>query len=468
MKIIIFGTGLYWSNRKKYVLDICDIVCFLDNNSDKWNQELCGRLIDSPENILHYEFDYVVIMCKSQDEVYNQLIDLGVPDQKIITYNQYRQTCIKDYYVSYGSHIDTDYDVVVISTVLEYNGGTIAAIYAIKALQSRGKHVLLCAEDCNEKLLCELIADDIEVLIVPSLPFEVNNILMHHIKNCKMVLVNVFQMLPVVCQLNGINAILWWIHEPYNFYKSILEEYPQYNAAYLLDNVNVMAVSRIAKNHFNSLFYNMINDTLTYGIPDTSKKDYIRDMGENKITFAVVGPVIEIKAQDIYIDAIKQLSNDEMDKTRFYIIGFYDNGEYASRIIEEAKSLENIVITGNLTREEMDNIYSEIDIVVCPSREETMSIVLTESMMYGKPCIGSDNTGMADYIDDGVNGFVCRTEDAEDLCEKMRYFIHNPERINEMGQEARKVYEEYFTMDKFADRLCAAMDETINLFNNDK
>ena len=88
--------------------------------------------------------------------------------------------------------------------------------------------------------------------------------------------------------------------------------------------------------------------------------------------------------------------------------------------------------------------------------------------MYGKPCIASDSTGTADYIDNGVNGFVCKTEDAEDLCEKMRYFIHNPERINEMGQEARKVYEEYFTMDKFADRLCAAMDETINLFNNDK
>lgn len=468
MKIIIFGTGEYWNNRKKYVLDACDIVCFLDNNSDKWNQELCGKLIDSPKNILHYEFDYVVIMCKSQDEVYNQLIDLGVPDQKIITYDQYRQTCIKDYYVSYGRHIDAGYDVVVISTGLGYNGGTIAAIYAVKALQSRGKHVLLCAEDCNEKLLSELTADDIEVLIVPSLPFEVNNILMKHIKNCKMVLVNVFQMLPVVCRINGINAILWWIHEPYNFYNPILEEYSQYNAAYLIDNVNVMAVSRIAKNNFNSLFYNMINDILTYGIPDTSKKDYIHKEEKNKITFAIVGFVEERKAQDIYIDAIRQLSNDEMDKSKFYIIGSYDNGEYASRIIEEAKSLKNIIITGNLTREEMDNIYSEIDIVVCPSREETMSIVLTESMMYGKPCIGSDNTGMADYIDDGVNGFVCKTEDVEDLCEKMRYFIHNPERINEMGQEARKVYEEYFTMDKFADRLCAAMDETINLFNNDK
>ena len=27
-KIIIFGTGQYWNNRKKYILNTCDIVCF--------------------------------------------------------------------------------------------------------------------------------------------------------------------------------------------------------------------------------------------------------------------------------------------------------------------------------------------------------------------------------------------------------------------------------------------------------
>ena len=86
--------------------------------------------------------------------------------------------------------------------------------------------------------------------------------------------------------------------------------------------------------------------------------------------------------------------------------------------------------------------------------------------MYRKPCIASDNTGTADYIKDGINGFVCKTEYVEDLCEKMRYFIHNHEKIEKMGQEARKVYEEYFTMDKFADRLCSVLDETIRDFKD--
>ena len=42
MKIVIFGTGAYWNNRKKYILDACDIVCFLDNDSSKWDKTING------------------------------------------------------------------------------------------------------------------------------------------------------------------------------------------------------------------------------------------------------------------------------------------------------------------------------------------------------------------------------------------------------------------------------------------
>ena len=61
-KIIIFGTGQYWNNRKKYILNTCDIVCFLDNNPNKWNKKLCNKWINNPDNILNCDFDYVLIM----------------------------------------------------------------------------------------------------------------------------------------------------------------------------------------------------------------------------------------------------------------------------------------------------------------------------------------------------------------------------------------------------------------------
>lgn len=467
MKVIIFGTGQYWNNRKKYILDTCDIVCFLDNNLEKCGKKFCGVLIDHPENILNYEFDYMVIMCQSQEDVHNQIVGLGVPEQKITTYDEFKQIGLKEYYVKYGKKSDICYDVVVISTALDYNGGTIAGAYAVKALQSRGKHVLLCAENCNEKMLYELRKDNIEVLIVPSLPFAINKMLMQYIKTCELVLVNVFQMLPLACQLNGLKPVLWWIHEPTYVYNIIMREFPQCVDISLTSLINCIAVSRISQKNFENKYKRKISNIMAYGIPDVelTREEHKKN---TKVTFAIIGSITEGKAQDIFIKAIGLLSDAELENSEFYIIGSYKRDNFAEMIIDQAQEYNSIIITGNLTRAELKSIYPQIDIVVCPSREDSLPIVMTEAMMYRKPCIASDGTGTADYINNGINGFICKTEDAKDLSEKMRYFINHREKIENMGQEARKVYEEYFTMDKFANRLCNEMKETIDTFNKKK
>lgn len=466
VRVIVFGTGQYWNNRKKAILENCNIVCFLDNDSVKWNLEFCGVKIENPNNILQYKFDYVVVMCKSKNQVYSQMISLGVPEEKIIDYNQIRQICLKNSFFKYGKNLNKHYDIILISTVLDYSGGTMAAIYAFKALQRKGKSVLLCSDRCDEKLLDELITDDFEILVAPGLPIAINDLLLEYIKKCEVILINVFQMLPLVSKINGLKPIMWWIHEPKQFYTEVLDEFPQYDNQKFFSKINIVAVSRIAKNNFNRYFHNIIKKDLTYGIPDMQIKENKSKKDNNVTTFAVIGGIIRLKAQDVFINSIEQLTKEERSKSKFYIIGSYSNDKYANSIINKTKEMKDVIVTGGLTRKEIANIYSEIDVVVCPSREETMSIVLTEAMMYGKPSISSDNTGMADYIENGINGFICKTEDAEDLCEKMRYFIHHTEKIEKMGQEARKVYEKYFTMDKFADRLCVALDETIRDFND--
>lgn len=466
-KIVIFGTGQYWNNRKKYIIKACDIVVFLDNDPNKYNIEMDNRLIDSPNNILCYDFDYVVIMCRSQEEVYKQIISFGVPKTKIINYMQLRQRCLSNYYVKCGMKNKISYDNVVISTALSYNGGTLAAIYAVKALMSKGYKVLLCAEDCDDRLLNELLKDNINIMLAPGLPYAINSKLKNIISSCEVVLINVLQMLPIACQLNGKKPVLWWIHEPQELYQPTLQQYPEYLERQLYDQENIVAVSNIAQNNFNTMFFEAINENMPYGIPDLyNGKNEVNGESE-KVTFAIIGGVTERKAQDVFLEAIDLLSEKDKSCSQFYIIGSYGTDDYSTKICEEAGKYDNIIMTGNLTRSEMEEIYPQLDVVVCPSREETMSIVLTEAMMYKKACIGSDSTGMADYIEDGVNGFVCRTEDPIDLCEKMRYFIHHPESIQKMGVEGRKAYEEYFTMEKFSDRLCEMLKETIDRFNED-
>mgnify|MGYP002513599792 FL=1 len=84
--------------------------------------------------------------------------------------------------------------------------------------------------------------------------------------------------------------------------------------------------------------------------------------------------------------------------------------------------------------------------------------------MHGKVCIVSDAIGTAEYIEDGVSSLICKTGNPEDLCEKMRWVIGNREKLETMGNRARKIYEKYFTMDAFGQRLENALQETMDDF----
>ena len=73
--------------------------------------------------------------------------------------------------------------------------------------------------------------------------------------------------------------------------------------------------------------------------------------------------------------------------------------------------------------------------------------------MHGKICITTDATGMADYITDGENGFVCGAGNADELADKMNYVLNYSEELKDMRKRARETYEKYFSMENFGDKL---------------
>lgn len=81
--------------------------------------------------------------------------------------------------------------------------------------------------------------------------------------------------------------------------------------------------------------------------------------------------------------------------------------------------------------------------------------------MYGKVCISSDANGTVDYINDRKNGFICKSGSPVDLAEKMSWIINNKGDLREIGNQARETYEKHFTLERFGDKLEAAMHETI-------
>ena len=87
--------------------------------------------------------------------------------------------------------------------------------------------------------------------------------------------------------------------------------------------------------------------------------------------------------------------------------------------------------------------------IVLPSYREGSPRALLEGAAMGRPLIATDVTGCRDIVDDGVNGFLCRTCDAEDLAEKMQRVLNMPTELRRaMGEAGRAKVEREFSEER--------------------
>ena len=97
---------------------------------------------------------------------------------------------------------------------------------------------------------------------------------------------------------------------------------------------------------------------------------------------------------------------------------------------------------------ETDNVKDFIknsDCVILPSYREGTSRVLLEAAAIGRPLIASNVTGCKEIIDHGVNGYLCKSKNSNDLAKKIIKFLNlSNEQKKEMGLNGRKKVEEEF------------------------
>lgn len=82
------------------------------------------------------------------------------------------------------------------------------------------------------------------------------------------------------------------------------------------------------------------------------------------------------------------------------------------------------------------------DIVLQKSIKEGFGLTVTEAMWKGKPVIGGDTGGIRLQVVNHQTGFRVSTPEGAAL--RIRYLLHHPEILREMGQKAREFVRENF------------------------
>lgn len=460
MKAIVFGLGNYYRIQKPKLQSLPDveIVAFADNNTALWGKTADGSPVIPPEGILSETFDKVIIISLYVSEIYHQLTSLGVGREKIISWPHFWSERMKgrmEIFMPEGNPEKQGKKVLIISNDLNYDGASLAAVYAAGAL-NRNWNAVLAVPAGNERLIRETVGAGITVAVCPALPWPGEKE-QNWIKQFDAVIVNTFPMAESALAVRKIRPVLWWMHESRGNYPIVMWQYPDGLEEKSFEKIRLCAVSGIARRNFNSVFPGRLETILPPGIPDRPKKEE-KDSRKKKLVFAITGVVIPAKGQDIFLEAAQKIQ----DKTQaeFWVIGRMEESDYCNRIKETVAGMDSVRLPGELTREEMDDALPKIDVVVCASREETLSIAVIEGMMSEAACITTRETGIADYIEDGKNGFITAYGDSNALAEKMKWIIDNQDRLPDMKKAARKTYEKYFGMDVFGRRLEDMISET--------
>ena len=92
-------------------------------------------------------------------------------------------------------------------------------------------------------------------------------------------------------------------------------------------------------------------------------------------------------------------------------------------------------------REQLPAIYSAADLLVFPSKFDTFSCVVLESISCGLPVIAYKSKGPKDIINDGLCGYLVNTE--EQMCEKIISYLNNPQQQEQFRNAAVERSKDY-------------------------
>ena len=456
MKFLLFGTGDYY-NRYRIWFDRKDIAALIDNAEEKQGQYIDGIRVIPPKDISRYEYDAVVILSFYVQTMKTQLIDLGVEGNRIYHFFDLHDLIyhpgIRRKINCYGlQDCSESVKFLLLSNDLTLGGPALALYHAAQVLIKRGYQVVY-GSMLDGPLRKILAGEGSPVIVDENLMIQTMDEA-QWVRKYSLIICNTMNFHVFLSERDKRIPVAWWLHDALFFYDGVRQEVMD---KLTQDNMAVWSVGPIPERAVKAFRPDFYVEDLIYGVTDQTEeerrsKEYLTDHTEIKIRFIIIGYIEYRKGQDILLEAIKRLEPDIRQKAEFIFVG-QNTSLLAKDLIESAGEISEIMFTGPVDRSKINSLLGRADMLVCPSREDPMPTVAAEAMMHKVPCLVSDTTGTVKYIRDGIDGLIFQSENTGQLKEILERCIQGEFDLVQMGRNARNVYEEYFSMEAFENRL---------------
>jgi len=154
------------------------------------------------------------------------------------------------------------------------------------------------------------------------------------------------------------------------------------------------------------------------------------------VRFAVAGEnVFGVSKDEAYKRAILAAAQDDpLLRERLTYLGFWDDAR---------------------------EVMAAADVMVCPSRFESLGMVHLESMAMARPIVSMNNGGPAETVVDGETGYLVPPEDPDALASSVLRLLRDPARRARMGEAGRAHVLAHFTAEGYAAQFSQLVESLI-------
>lgn len=200
--------------------------------------------------------------------------------------------------------------------------------------------------------------------------------------------------------------------------------------------VKIVTVSEENAKYFKELFC-VDSTTITNGVDVYGEKsnNFVYNIG-----FA--GCINEHKGYEYLLQAGKILSDLGKD-FHISIAGKEWEPSKTQRIIDDMQLTDKVTYYGEVN-DFANTLLPTYDLMVLPSKMEGLPMCLIEAQAYGIPILATNVGGIAEVLEDGVNGYFIE-RNGEDIAKKILLCMDKQNYI-ELSKNSKNVYEQKFTI----------------------
>ena len=206
------------------------------------------------------------------------------------------------------------------------------------------------------------------------------------------------------------------------------------NIKYGFNNIDYLfSLTTSLKKDYEKFFENNNKHTKVLIVPNIiylpKKKASLKS--NNLVTISRLNPIKKIEDMIVIFNGLKN------KKSKLYIVGDGQEQAKLEKLVEDLDLSKRVIFTGYKNKEEMEEYILNSKVFLLTSISEGLPMVLLESMSYGVPCIAfKTKSGVADIIDDNINGFIIDGRNKEKYIEKLDELLNNKELLRSFSKNS--------------------------------